>query len=441
MGAVDYSQFVQAQKGLVDRRIFSDPEIYAIEMERIFARAWNFMCHESQIPEVGDFFMNRIGDDQVIVVRNKQNGISVLLNSCRHRGAAVCRAEQGRARSFMCPYHGWSYALDGTLVGVPGLKDFYRNDLKKDELALVHAAKVSSYKGFVFATMDADAPPLEEYLGEVGRLGIDMIAENGDVQVVDGIQKNIVDCNWKIAVDNLFDWYHPAVSHMSAVQTGFLPDLSSGDALRPMQQMVMLGEYGHAISGPRCTHEELEKIRTSGAQVRPTLAARAMAAPRLEKIMGSAGVRALGHPNVFPNVWITLEGTQLCLRLPRGPLQTEIWWFTFVPKDAPDWLRTAVVQMSNHLFGPSGLLEQDDGENWQQCTRASAGALNRRYPSYIGMGLGRDRVSQDDGQSCIETVVNEHGQRWTYQAWSDWMTANNWSALKAHHAAPPTDVV
>jgi phenylpropionate dioxygenase-like ring-hydroxylating dioxygenase large terminal subunit len=441
VSTIDYSQFVHAREGVVDRRIFSDSEIYTTEMERIFARAWNFMCHESQIPEIGDFFMNRIGDDQVIAVRNKQKGISVLLNSCRHRGNAVCRAEQGRAKTFICPYHGWSYGLDGELIGVPGLKDFYRNDLKKDEFRLGHAAKVKSYKGLVFATMDPQAPPLEEYLGEVGRLGLDMVAERGEVEVVDGVQKNIIDCNWKIAVDNLFDWYHPAVSHKSAIQAGFLPALSSGDALRPLMQMVMLGEYGHAISGPRSTHEELKEIRTSGVQVRPSLAARAHDAPRLEKVMGRAGVRSLGHPNIFPNLWITLEGSQLCLRLPRGPLQTELWWFTFVPKHAPESVKQAFIRTVSHIFGPAGLLEQDDGENWQQCTRASVGALNRRYTVYIGMGLRHDEVTRDGGQACIETVVNEHGQRWTYQAWSDWMMAKDWQALKTNHTAPPTDVV
>src|SRR4030095_2273986 len=172
MSAIDYSQFVHTREGRVDRRIFSDPGIYKVEMEQIFARAWNFMCHESQIPDVGDFFMNRIGDDQVIVVRHKQQGISGLLNSCRHRGAAVCRAEQGRAKTFMCPYHGWSYGLDGALIGVPGLREFYRSDLKKNELGLGQAAQVCSYKGFVFATMDPAAPPPEGDLGGVGRRGV-----------------------------------------------------------------------------------------------------------------------------------------------------------------------------------------------------------------------------------------------------------------------------
>ena len=95
MTSLDAKQWVDAEKGLVDRIIFSDPEIYRLEMERIFARAWNFVCHESQIANPGDFFLNSIGEDRVIAVRNKQGGVGVFLNTCRHRGNAVCRAEEG----------------------------------------------------------------------------------------------------------------------------------------------------------------------------------------------------------------------------------------------------------------------------------------------------------------------------------------------------------
>ena len=156
---MDYQQYVDFDKGLVDRRIFTDQEIFDLEMERIFARAWNFVVHESQIPNVGDYFMNQIGSDRVIAVRNKQKEVSVLVNSCTHRGNAVCRAEQGNTRTFLCPYHGWTFGLDGALMGVPGLKDFYRGGLDKEKLGLDQAAQVASYKGFVFATMDPDAVP------------------------------------------------------------------------------------------------------------------------------------------------------------------------------------------------------------------------------------------------------------------------------------------
>src|SRR5262245_49036962 len=111
---------VDPDKGLVDRKIFSDSEIYEAELGQIFARAWQFMAHESQIPNPGDFFQTFMGEDRVIVVRDKSGEPQVLLNTCRHRGNAVCRAEEGHATSFMCTYHGWTYDLQGKLVGVPG---------------------------------------------------------------------------------------------------------------------------------------------------------------------------------------------------------------------------------------------------------------------------------------------------------------------------------
>jgi len=179
--------------GLLDRRVLADEGIYRLELERIFARGWNFMCHESQIPEPGDYFINYIGEDQVIVVRDEEGRVNVLLNTCRHRGNALCRAEQGHAKSFVCSYHGWNYALDGRLIGAPGQKTYYHDDLDRDRLGLAKAAQVDSYLGFYFATLAPDAPSLHDYLGEVGRTGIGMIAAYGDVEVVDGVQKQLED--------------------------------------------------------------------------------------------------------------------------------------------------------------------------------------------------------------------------------------------------------
>ena len=140
-----FLEMVDTEKGLVDRRIFSDQQIYQLELERIFARAWNFMAHDSQIPNPGDFFLTFIGEDRVIVVRDKDMQPQVLINSCRHRGNAVCRAEEGHATSFMCTYHGWTYDLKGNLVGVPGFNEVYHEDINREEWGLIKAAQVDSY--------------------------------------------------------------------------------------------------------------------------------------------------------------------------------------------------------------------------------------------------------------------------------------------------------
>ncbi|HXG35951.1 MAG TPA: Rieske 2Fe-2S domain-containing protein, partial [Dehalococcoidia bacterium] len=97
------------ENGLVSRRIFIEREIYELELERIFARCWLFLAHESMIPNPGDFFSTYMGEDPVIVIRDNAGKINAFINSCRHRGMKVCRADQGNAASFTCSYHGWTY--------------------------------------------------------------------------------------------------------------------------------------------------------------------------------------------------------------------------------------------------------------------------------------------------------------------------------------------
>jgi phenylpropionate dioxygenase-like ring-hydroxylating dioxygenase large terminal subunit len=429
------------EQGLLDRAVFSDEDLYKLEMERIFARAWNFMCHESQIPETGDYFISYIGEDQVIVVRDETGKINVLLNSCRHRGNALCRSEQGRAKSFVCAYHGWNYGLDGRLIGVPGQKAYYRDDFDRSQWGLVPAAKVESLHGFYFATLDAEAPSLYDYLGDVGRAGLAVMASFGEVVAVKGVMKNVVNCNWKIAVDNLFDWYHVMYSHGSASATGFI-DLAG--IIRPNSQMVMLGEYGHGIGGPiasRAAYEAYASDPVGGYAAYAEHVMPNMPAPRpLEatKLLGEVGIRTLGHPSIFPNLWITLNGTQMCLRLPRGPGVTELWWFTFLPKAMPEPERRETARFIGHIFGPAGLVEQDDGENWTQSTLTAKGVAGSRVKHNLKMGLGHDTVSEAFGQRFIESPISEHGQRWTYRAWTDWMAARDWPDLKANHTLPPT---
>ncbi len=440
--ATGRAPWFDVEHGVLDRRIYTDPDIYAEELEKIFARAWNFVCHETQIPDPGDFFMNYIGEDEVIVVRDRSGAIQVLLNSCPHRGNTVCRAEQGHTNSFLCSYHGWNFDLTGGLIGMPGEDTFYRNDVDKSEWGLGRAAQVASYKGFVFATLDPEAPPLEDYLGWVGRLGIDTLATHGDLVAVDGVVKNRIKCNWKLAVDNLYDWYHVKISHGSALRAGLLTD----EAMAPMDQMVILGEYGHGIGGPGMSEEQQAEFdaRMASGKGEPQwydLQAQRRLDPAVRETLGPIGTRCLGHPNIFPNLWIALT-RQVCLRIPRGPFETELWWFTFMPKDISEEERRHTMFMANHVFGPAGLLEQDDGENWSHSTRGARGTVTRRQPLNFSMGRGHDRVEDDaSGQHRIETVVNEHGQRWTYQAWQEWMLADNWQELIANHSMPPKGVV
>lgn len=446
---------VSLERGEIDRRIYSDPAIFELEIERIFGRAWLFLCHESQVPKPGDFFQSVMGRDNVLVVRQKDGSTKAMLNTCAHRGNAVCRAEEGNAKSFLCTYHGWSYGIDGRLNGVPGYKNFYKGEMDKTRLGLAEVAQVSSYKGFIFGTHDATAPPLDEFLGATGRLGLDTIALRGDMEIVPGIQKFLIECNWKIAVDNLFDWYHPQISHASAFAPDVMP--ASADLPRPnpesidmngvnmqsgaglelpvggiigskFDQVVVLGEYGHAIGGPTTSSTGYFEFDPAWREK-----------PEVQEGLGPVGIKVGGHPNIFPTTWATAALPQISLRIPRDPNHTEIWWFTFVDRNLPREHRDFMVMMANRIFGPAGLLEQDDGENWAQATAQSRGLASRRVKHLLNMGLGRGKIIKEGGLARIEGLTNEYGQLWTYHSWAQWMKGLEWNELK--NATTPGDCI
>jgi len=442
LDSVRYDELVSVERGEIDRRIFSDDEIFERELELIFARAWHFLCHETQIPKAGDFFETPVGRDNVLTVRQKDGSIKGLLNTCMHRGNAVCRAEEGNTKAFMCTYHGWSYDLAGNLIGVPDADRLYKGSIDKSQHGLRQVAQIANYHGFVFGTMDPTAPPLEEFLGATGRLGLDLAASR-DIEVIPGVQKFVIDCNWKLAVDNLFDWYHPQVTHMSAAASGFFPpstDLiedpggataTTGDQLgipailATSDELAFVGEYGHAISGPSI--DGLPPNAGADHSWRQL--------PVPSEWLGPHGSRSFGHPNIFPNSWIT-QLPQLSLRIPISATKTEVWWFSFVAKDAsPEW-RAGMVMAANHAFGPAGFLEQDDGENWWQSTSTSKGVAMRGIRHLLRMDHGTGKVIKENGLARIESAGSEHGQLWTYHCWAQWMKGLGWDELRKSTEPP-----
>ena len=211
------------RNGLIDRHIFSDTAVYEQELERIFARCWLFLCHETQIPEPGDFFSTYMGEDPVLVTRGSDGKLNAFLNVCRHRGNRVCRADSGNASAFVCAYHGWTYGNDGKLIAVPSLKEAYYDELDISKWGLVPVAQIDSYKGLVFATFDPSAQPLREYLGEMAwYLDTFFDRREGGSEVPPGVYKWVIPCNWKLAAENFCgDGHHVGWTHLSAIQMGF----------------------------------------------------------------------------------------------------------------------------------------------------------------------------------------------------------------------------
>src|SRR5919198_5176126 len=161
------ADWVDVERGLVSRDIFVSDDVWRLEIERIFDRTWIFLAHETEILKPGDFVTRNMGRAPVAVVRDNDATVHALLNSCRHRGAKVCRAESGNARHFVCPYHGWTYERSGRLVTTTFDKHLPK-DFDFSQHGLLRVPRLEVYKGLIFGSWNTDVLPLADYLGDIG---------------------------------------------------------------------------------------------------------------------------------------------------------------------------------------------------------------------------------------------------------------------------------
>ncbi len=428
---LDVKDLVSRETGLVSRQIFVDQEVYEMELERIFARSWLFLAHETQLPNPGDFVAAYMGEDPVLVVRDSRGKINAFLNTCRHRGMRVCRADAGNAAAFTCTYHGWTYGNDGKLVGVPGYKEYYYEELDMEQWGLVPVAQVDSYAGMIFGTFDSSAPPLLEYLGDMAYY-LDFLVHRRPEgsEVVGGVNKWIMPCNWKFAADNFAgDGYHVPITHISATKMGFTSNRISvqqrtrglhvspqgghgvitrpgfnPDATWPVDEWPQINEYYH---------------QTLVGEMEQHLGPRTHL---IEPIVGTC----------FPN--LSFEFFTMRVWHPRGPQKTEVWSWCFVDKAAPEHLKREMQLFHSRRFGPGGAFEQDDGENWNQCTYASNGRISRRQEFNYSMGLGHERYDENvPGLTCESP--SEVRQRNLYSRWAELMAAESWDDIRTSGSA------
>ena len=195
--------------------LYSDPEIFQEELEKIWYRTWVYVGHTSEVANPNDFVTKSIGPMPILMVRDRNGDVRLLMNRCPHRGNTVCVQEKGNCATFTCPYHCWTFANDGRLVGY-AYPDGYK-DVDKSGLGLGTVPRVEIYKGFVFASLAADGPSLEEHLGGAVR-AIDQLCENspeGEIEITAGYLRHRTKANWKFILENECDGYHPAFVHSS----------------------------------------------------------------------------------------------------------------------------------------------------------------------------------------------------------------------------------
>tara|TARA_R110002110_G_scaffold415713_1_gene654125 strand:- start:4348 stop:5664 length:1317 start_codon:yes stop_codon:yes gene_type:complete len=421
----DYlKRLVDAKEGRISREIFWDPEIYELELERIFARCWVFVAHDSQLPEPGDFLTTHIGQDAVIVVRGRDDKVNVFINSCSHRGNRVCFAEAGKARRFTCNFHGWSYGLDGALIGVPHEHLYEENPTYNRESLRLPKARVESYGGLHFATFDSEAPSLAEYLGDF-RWYLDVLLDNdeGGIEFLSGSIKSRLKCNWKFPAENFCgDSYHAAWTHSSALHSLF------GKAPRiPPASSYQANANGHGWEF------SLDFIGNAATLCEPEIVQYLQEnQKKFEERLGKIRTRMIGSlssSNIFPNLSFLAGHNTFRTWNPKGPLETELHTWVFLNRNAPEALKEKYRRGVMLTFSPAGVFEMDDGENFENCTSSNAGVVTRRQSLHTGLGIGSKVEHPELKGHVYESMVNEANHRAFYERWLDLMTAETWSEV------------
>jgi phenylpropionate dioxygenase-like ring-hydroxylating dioxygenase large terminal subunit len=413
-------------EGIVWMKIYSDPEIYELERKRIFGRAYIFVAHESEIPREGDYVVRYVGDERYIVVRGDDGRIRALFNACRHRGTRLCRAERGQAKTFLCPYHGWTYRNTGELIGVPAEKEGYGGRLDKAQWGLYEAPRVESYNGLIFVSLDPTAPSLKEYLGGMTWY-LDLLTRRSaeGLEVVGAPHRWIVNTNWKLPAENFSsDAYHVPMVHHFAVQLGLAP---------PDAQFTLYGAHisvgnGHGLGiGYIPEHLPLPPFLGYPQQIVEALK---------KNYPSEAHVRVMErmqflHGTIFPNLSLLnaeLPLPFLSFRLwrPVGPCQTEIWSWFLVERDAPEDFKRRSYETYVRTFGASGVFEQDDVEVWQSITAMAGGITAERFELNLQLGMHQEPDPSWPGPgTALPRDFAEANERAWLREWYRYLTSEN----------------
>ena len=422
------------QPDRVHRSVYADPALFELEMGRLFGRAWLVLGHASQVPDPGDYFTTRMAREPVIVVRRDDGEIGVLVNRCAHRGATVCAEGRGHAERFVCPYHGWSYDRGGTLRAVPVPGGYMKEKLSG--LGLKPVPRISVYRGFIFASLAASGPGLEEFLGPAKSSFDDFVdrAPGGELEVAGGVFKHAYNGNWKLMLENHLDGVHPAYVHASSIAAarGAPEPGAPGEhyydiAVRQMRQNgapealwesigLWTTSRGHGWLGDYHTDKRL----TGGAdhplfkEYARRLASRCGEA-EAERILGVTRWNTI----IYPNCSFMSQFRQLRIIHPLAADRSVVYTYSFRMKDAPGQMFRDTVAFANVVNGTASWVLTDDLEVYERVQQGfSSGAVEW---AYIGRGHGGD-VEEPDGTRRGASGTSEVFIRAQMGAWLDYMT-------------------
>jgi len=439
------SALIDLDRGHVGREIYVNEDIYKQELEQIFARAWLFIGHESQVPNPGDFVVSRMGEEEVILVRDRRDKrLHIFLNSCRHKGMKVCRYDDGNTLVFTCPFHGWSYDTDGRLVGVPYYDAAYHKELDKSKWGLHEVAQMWNYYGSIWATWDPKAPSFEDYVGAYAPSIRHCFqstdgADNG-VELFNPVMKWRIPTNWKFPGFSFAgDAAHGAMTHRSVNVAAIGPQgAMEGGSRSPMRApfpstLYSAGDHDLGHGGQNTIYDQTgARPYTDTWQTQPEVDDyyRKTAEEKQKRYAGQIlppGGHGGGHFCIFPNVII--DHWRILPWHPHGVGVTESWRLYPVDINAPKVVKDAQRRYVMRYCGPAGLTESDDMENWNYCFPASKGTIAQRLPYNFEMGLGHAETDDQMPGVTLNYRISEEPARARFRRWLEFMEAGSWDDI------------
>lgn len=415
---MELDKLVDLEKRTVSPLIYTDEEIYRREQEQIFAKCWQFVGMAAEVPEPNDFVTSWVGEEPVVITRDGEGKIHVMLNSCTHRGVKVCRAEKGSAKTFTCPYHGWTFRNNGKLTGVPRFQESYHGELNRDEYNLIEA-RVENFHGLIFACFDPNAPSFDEFMGDMKwYLELAMNRTPGGWEMIQGTEKLLVDANWKLQSDQFCgDNYHADYTHRSVLM--IFPEADFRDDASNDNFTVRL-PGGHGFYRVDSVTTENPDAPEVAQYIRDVTAVRKSRMDPERAAMLGDGTTCIF--NVFPNLSAlsTPEFTQLRLNLPRGPGKQLLVFYLICDKEAPPAYKEAAARQSAFAFSASGVFELDDGTCWAEATSTMRGAIRSQKPLPYMMGSGREQP-RENRPGLFSEVPNEDTVFGFYRGWLETM--------------------
>ncbi len=403
----------------VHTSLYTSDAIFDLEMDRIFKSTWVWVAHESEVPLNGNFRRSFVGRQPVIVSRDREGEIHVLLNRCRHRAASLCEKQKGKTSVFVCPYHGWSYNLDGKLRSVPHAS-VYGEDFDKADFPLI-ALRVEIYQGMIFATFNQDIEPLVSFLGPA-RKWMDLFMKQGagyGVKVLGEHQFRFAG-NWKIQLENTTDAYHFPIVHKTFLdsldtetsnvfdvlgQGGWVEDLGNGHSVMVMIPDLVDLEANLDADIPERFEELAAELRAEGHD-EPTVR-------RVVRAVGGSGFNL----NLFPNIACSMAFFRALRPLSAG--ETEIRHLAIGMDGGPEAGNRMRLRLHEHFQGPMGFGTPDDAEGWERVQRGAAAGDSE----WILVNRGIDPLIGHVAGSNVTDVSAETGMRAAYGMWKRMMTA------------------